>query len=136
MRQSTFRWMLAASCLLTMASPGWTGVTEWKAQTEAGRIAYAKGGYETAQRHFEAALRTAEATFGPEHPDVATSLNNLALLYSAQGRYAEAVPLQQRSLAIYEKALGPEHPHVATSLSNLADLYRFHGRYPEAEPHL
>ena len=27
---------------------------------------------------------------GPEHPDVATTLINMALLYRAQGRYGEA----------------------------------------------
>ena len=30
---------------------------------------------------------------GPEHPATATSLNNLAELYRAQGRYGEAVAL-------------------------------------------
>ncbi len=34
---------------------------------------------------------------------VATSLNNLAALYQAPNRYAEAEPLYQRSLAIREK---------------------------------
>ncbi|MGB3188457.1 MAG: CHAT domain-containing protein, partial [Limnoraphis sp.] len=66
--------------------------------------------------------------------DVANSLNNLALLYSDQGRYDEAEPLYQRSLAIYEKALGGNHPDVANSLHNLALLYRDQGRYSEAEP--
>ena len=37
---------------------------------------------------------------GPNHPDVATSLNNLARLYYAHGRYAEAEPLYKRSLGI------------------------------------
>ena len=63
---------------------------------------------------------------------LATSLNNLALLYKAQGRYAEAEPLYQRSLAIREKALGPEPPAVATSLENYADLLRKTGRVSEA----
>ncbi len=65
---------------------------------------------------------------------MATSLNDLALLYDNQSKYAEAEPLYKRSLAIYEKALGPEHPHVAASLNNLATLYRDQGRYAEAEP--
>ena len=52
-----------------------------------------------------------------------TSLNNLAALYRAQGRYAEAEPLHQRALAIREKALGPEHPDVARSLKYCNDLY-------------
>ena len=71
---------------------------------------------------------------GPDHPDLATYLNNLAHLYHAQGRYAEAEPLNKQALTIWEKALGPEHPHVATSLNNLAELYKAQGKYAEAEP--
>ena len=65
---------------------------------------------------------------------VGIRLNNLAGLYRAQGRYAEAEPLYKRALAISEKALGPEHPDVGTSLNNLAVLYQAQGRYAEAEP--
>ena len=65
---------------------------------------------------------------------MATSLNNLAVLYRNQGKYAEAEPLYQRSLAIWEKALGKDHPDVATSLNNLAVLYHNQGKYAEAEP--
>ena len=63
-----------------------------------------------------------------------TSLNNLAKLYDAQGKYAEAEPLHKRALQIREKALGPAHPNVATSLNNLALLYDAQGKYAEAEP--
>ena len=68
------------------------------------------------------ALEVAEKNVGPNHSDVATSLNSLALLYNTQGHYAQAEPLYKRSLAIREKALGPDHPKVATSLNNLAGL--------------
>jgi hypothetical protein len=61
---------------------------------------------------------------GPDHPDVATSLNNVAGLYCTQRQYAQAEPLYKRSLAIMEKTLGPDHPEVAQSLENLAALYR------------
>ncbi len=57
---------------------------------------------------------------------------NLALLYSAQGKYAEAEPLHERALAIREKALGPEHPNVAKSLENYSDLLRKTRRGDEA----
>ena len=80
------------------------------------------------------ALAIGEKALGPEHPEVGTRLNNLAMLYRAQRRYAEAEPLQKRALAISEKALGPEHPAVGTSLNNLALLYKAQGRYAEAEP--
>ena len=37
--------------------------------------------------------RYREKALGPDHPDVARSLNNLAVLYYEQGRYADAEPL-------------------------------------------
>ena len=64
---------------------------------------------------------------------VATSLNDLATLYQAQGKYAEAEPLHKRALAIREKALGLEHPNLATSLNNLGGVYVAQGNYAEAE---
>ena len=79
-------------------------------------------------------LAMREKALGPDHPDVAGSLNNLAELYNEQGRYAEAEPLYKRALAIRERALGPDHPDVAQALNNLAGLYENQGRYAEAEP--
>jgi tetratricopeptide (TPR) repeat protein len=79
-------------------------------------------------------LSIRESQLGADHPDVATSLNNLALLYTSQGRYSEAEPLYMRSLSIRESQLGADHPSVGTSLNNLALLYESQGRYSEAEP--
>ncbi len=79
-------------------------------------------------------LAIQEKVLGTEHPLVATSLNNLAELYQAQGNYNQAEPLYQRSLAIFEQVLGKEHPDVATSLNNLAALYQAQGNYSQAEP--
>jgi tetratricopeptide (TPR) repeat protein len=90
--------------------------------------------YDKAEPLYERALAIWEKVLGPEHPNVASSLNNLAELYRNQGRYEEAEPLYERALAIREKVLGPEHPSVAQSLDNLAGLYRKQGRYEEAEP--
>jgi CHAT domain-containing protein/Tfp pilus assembly protein PilF len=79
-------------------------------------------------------LAIRQKLLGPDHPEVATALSNLAAFYHFQGRYAEAEPLYKRSLAIREKALGRDDPVVAESLSNLAMLYKNQGRYAEAEP--
>ena len=94
----------------------------------------AHGHYAEAEPLFQRYLAIGEKALGPDHPDVARSLNNLAGLYYAQGKYAETEPLFRRSLAIRRKALGPEHPDVAESLNNLAELYRTQGKYAEAEP--
>ncbi len=82
----------------------------------------------------EEALKVAEDTFGPDHPKVAISLNNIAELHIINGTYDEIEPLYKRALEINEKALGPDNPDVAISLNNLAELYYNQGRYEEAEP--
>jgi tetratricopeptide (TPR) repeat protein len=71
---------------------------------------------------------------GPEHPAVATLLNNLGQVDKAEGRYADAEPLIKRSLAIREKVLGRDHPDVARSPNNLADLFERQRHYADAEP--
>ena len=60
------------------------------------------------------ALAIDEASFGPDHPNVATSLNNLAALLQATNRLSEAEPLYRRALAIDEASFGPDHPNVAS----------------------
>ena len=65
---------------------------------------------------------------GKEHPDTLVSVNNLALLYEAQGRYGEAEPLYRRALEAYERVLGKEHPDTLISVNNLAGLYQAQGR--------
>jgi tetratricopeptide (TPR) repeat protein len=72
--------------------------------------------------------------FGERHPSVATSINNLALLYYSQGRYEKAEPLYKQSLSLKQELFGERHPSVATSINNLAALYESQGRYEEAEP--
>ncbi|MGK7928871.1 MAG: tetratricopeptide repeat protein, partial [Spirulina sp.] len=79
-------------------------------------------------------LELRKKLLGEEHPDVATSLNNLAFLYESQRKYEAAEPLYMQSLELRKKLLGEEHPDVATSLNNLADLYKSQGKYEDAEP--
>ena len=74
---------------------------------------------------------------GPDHPDTATSLYNLAKLYdydSDTQAHDLAEPLYKRALARHEKFRGPDHEDTATSLNNLAELYNTQGKYDLAEP--
>jgi tetratricopeptide (TPR) repeat protein len=50
---------------------------------------YQQGRYSEAEPYAKEALRLGTEEFGPDHPNTATFLNNLALLYQAQGRYSE-----------------------------------------------
>ncbi|MGB7058366.1 MAG: tetratricopeptide repeat protein [Geitlerinemataceae cyanobacterium] len=98
------------------------------------RVAAAQSRWGNAEDWYEACREMTEHRFGADHPDTASSLNNLAGLYESMGRYTEAEPLYVRSLSIWEQQLGGDHPSTATSLNNLAELYYAMGRYSEAEP--
>ena len=65
---------------------------------------------------------------------LATSLNNLAVLYDNQGRYSEAELLYLDALEMRRRLFTGDHPDVASSLNNLAGLYYKQGRHSEAEP--
>jgi hypothetical protein len=53
---------------------------------------YQQGRYSEAGKVAEKALTVAEKTFGAEHPAVATSLNNLALLYDSRADMSRPSP--------------------------------------------
>lgn len=101
---------------------------------QAGFYLYERAEYAQTEPLFRRGLAIYEGVLGLGHRETATSLNNLAVLYDAQGRHQEAEPLYRRALEIREKVLGPEHPATATTLNNLAELYRDQGRNQEAEP--
>jgi len=74
------------------------------------------------------ALQIAEQSFGQNHPEVTTSLNNLAQLLSDTNRLSEAEPMMRHALQIYEQSFGPDHPKAATVRDNLAQLLKARGR--------
>jgi uncharacterized protein (DUF433 family) len=95
--------------------------------------------YSDAEPLLRTALGIYESKLGPDHPDVADTLNKLASLYLAMSRYADAQPLLRRALKIRESKLGPEHPGVAEILNNLAVVYEHIGIKPGfcgGKPHI
>ena len=62
------------------------------------------------ERVIRHALAIDEKSLGPDHPDVAGRLNNLAQLLRATNQLAEAEPLMRRALAIDEKSWAPIIP--------------------------
>ena len=91
------------------------------------------GKYQDAIPLAKQALAYSERVLGPDHPDTATALNNLAEVHREMGDYAKAEPLWQRALNVREKVLGVEDPLTALSLNNLATLYLDTGEYAKAE---
>jgi Tfp pilus assembly protein PilF len=59
--------------------------------------------------------------YGPDHPEVAITLNNLGNAQDLLGESEAARLTLQRALAMFEAVYGAEHPQVALTLGNLAD---------------
>ena len=80
------------------------------------------------------AVEVLRKLLGEKHPDYATSLNNLALLYQDMGDYKAALPLHKQALTITKEAVGEQHSSYAVSLNNLALLYQDMGDHKAALP--
>ena len=122
---------------LLAGSPVWTADFSIQKAEELNKEVtkfYEQGRYAEALPVAEKIRNICEKSLGPEHPETALALNNLAALYFAMRAYDKAEPLYKRTLVINEKALGPEHPHTASALNNLAELYYKMGAYAKSEP--
>jgi tetratricopeptide (TPR) repeat protein len=73
---------------------------------------------------FERALAIDEATFGKDHPNVATDVNNLGLVLRDLGDLPRAKECFERAISIWETNLGADHPQVATGVNNLGSVLR------------
>ncbi|RGP69012.1 kinesin light chain 3 [Fusarium sporotrichioides] len=91
------------------------------------------GEYSRAEKLEVEVMETRKAKLGADHPDTLTSMNNLALTYSYQGRWEEAETIQVEVLETHKAKLGVDHPSTLTSMANLASTYSDQGRWEEAE---
>src|SRR3990170_1476431 len=67
--------------------------------------AYQQGDYNAGVKFAQEAFQYAKEKFGEKHPSTLTSMNNLAELYRAQGRYGEAEPLYKQALQLSQEVL-------------------------------
>ena len=93
---------------------------------------YDYGKYKEAEQVYLRLISLREGTKGEEHPDTATTYNDIGLTYYNQGDYPKALKYYFKALDIYEKVLGKEHPYTATSYNNIGSVYDDQGDYTKA----
>ena len=69
-------------------------------------------------------METSKIKFGADHPDILTSMANLAETYIDQGRWPEAEKLEVRVIETRKTKLGANHLNTLRSIANLALIYR------------
>ena len=108
-----------------------------------GMQAYALNGigdlYKTANQYDQATETYLKAVairedLYPNSNGLAETFTNLADVYKAQGKYADAEAPLRRALQIREKNSGEDSAPVVLALNNLAAVLNSEGKFPDAEP--
>jgi len=107
---------------------------EYLAAVEDAEHAAGAGDFARADMRLREALRFQESTLGPAHPDLASTLNNLAVVCESLGHNDDAEGFYRRAHAIASAALPPTDPLAVTSRENLRDFCAAHGRPLEEWP--
>jgi len=68
-------------------------------------------------------VKVAEDTFGKNHAFYSASLENLALLYAAEGKNEKAAALYEESFGVRESLLGKNNPQLKKVLEKLEECY-------------
>ncbi len=91
------------------------------------------GDFATSESLYVSALNMTERLLGTERTEVADVLNDLSLVYQAEGRYDSAFSTEQRALQLRQRLLGPGSWAVYNSEHNMGSILNTWGRYTEAE---
>jgi tetratricopeptide (TPR) repeat protein len=95
-----------------------------------------QGRYDAAEPLYLDALQLRKDRLGDRHPDVATSLNNLAVLRYNQNRFTEAESLLLQALEICQQVLGNAHPDTIGTQRSLENLRQAMHRTASSTTHL
>jgi tetratricopeptide (TPR) repeat protein len=90
------------------------------------------GQLEEALDYLQRGLAVRLASLGEQHPDTASSYNDLAIVYRELGRTKDAVAALEGAIAILENVFGESHPRVATAYNNFAVMQEGAGDYEGA----
>jgi hypothetical protein len=96
--------------------------------------AASSGDYESAESLLREAAHLQAASLGPQHPDLASTFNNLGIVCEKTNKLTDAGQFYQQALSIASASLDSEDPLVITSRNNFNDFCRIHGMVDAAAP--
>jgi tetratricopeptide (TPR) repeat protein len=99
----------------------------------AAELSYAFEEFQETGHLLEQVLKIQEKLLGPEHPDLAQTLNNLGVLRHTQGRHAEAEAFYLWALEICDAQGHPSNLDAVNLRQNYAALLQEVGRHHEAD---
>jgi tetratricopeptide (TPR) repeat protein/tRNA A-37 threonylcarbamoyl transferase component Bud32 len=131
LRDEALTWARLAKMLLARVEQT-EGVTAATLSHNVGVMRWVRGEYDQALESHGRALKIRTEVHGEDHPEVASSLNNLANIHLRQSHLDLAEVGYRRALAIWERTLGPTHAYVARVQSNLGEIHAARGEHDQA----
>ena len=104
----------------------------WSKANAAAEDARRRGDYPLAETYYKEAINLQVSKLGADSPEVAVSLNNLAVFYQDGSMYPKAEQAYLQALSILEKNEG-QRASFAHTLNNLAALYHDENNDQKAE---
>jgi eukaryotic-like serine/threonine-protein kinase len=98
-----------------------------------GNVYETLGLYPQAQKLLEKSVELRRRELGPKHPDLLSSVNDLARVLREDGRLGVSENLLRDTLATDRLVLGPENPVTLSCMIELANVMHDEGRLPESE---
>jgi tetratricopeptide (TPR) repeat protein len=93
-----------------------------------GTLYFSQARYAEAERLYKRALAINERALKPGHPDMATLLNNLVVLYNTQGKRAKARHYHERLMSTWDSALKPESNTLPANRNTIQKGKSYSGR--------
>jgi tetratricopeptide (TPR) repeat protein len=127
-----------AETLLRLAKAAASRVPDaWEVQAELARneafVELGRRQTTLARDHFARVLALQRSHLPAEHPEIASTLNNIGMALATLRQFDDAIPFLAQSLAIHEAVEGAHHPNTATAQHNLAVTLRSQGRFADAK---
>ena len=111
---------------------GESSIQYMSALLELGNLQYRRGQLDQAEATTEEVLELNKAHYGPDHPEVASVMNTLALIYEGNGNFEAAIATIRQVIDIRRNQPEPGH-NLAANLNNLAIMLHRTGELEESD---
>ena len=81
------------------------------------------GDYNSALLYYDKVMKIQKLVLGENHPDLATSYNNIGIVYADRSDYNTALKYYDKARKIYEQVLGENHLFFAQIYHNIGRIY-------------
>ncbi len=97
-----------------------------------GRVADAKGEYDTSLEWYQKSLEMRVRTSPSDHVNIGLTHNSIGIIHGNKGDNSRALESYNRAVSLFKQAHDENHPHLASFYNNIGIIYQEQQKYLEA----